>query len=110
MIINLVKKSLEAFIFTPLNPHTLTHRTVIDTASRHYSLVVPSPNNESSCVVDGRLLVTLQPGDKVQISRAEPKFCLIETNQHGYYSTLRDKLAWGGDIQNTSSEICCRDV
>ncbi len=106
----IVRKSLEAFIFTPLNPHTLTHRTVIDTASRHYSLVVPSPNNESSCVVDGRLLVTLQAGDKVQISRAEPKFCLIETNQHGYYSTLRDKLAWGGDIQNTSSEICCRDV
>ena len=33
----IVRKSLEAFIFTPLNPHTLTHRTVIDTASRHYS-------------------------------------------------------------------------
>ena len=30
----IVRKSLEAFIFTPLNPHTLTQRTVIDTASR----------------------------------------------------------------------------
>ena len=101
----IVRKSLEAFIFTPLNPHTLTQRTVIDTASRSYSLVVPSPNNGSSCVVDGRLLLPLQAGDTIRISRAKPKFCLIETNQHGYYSTLRDKLAWGGDIQNPSSEI-----
>ena len=101
----IVRKSLEAFIFTPLNPHTLTQRTVIDTASRSYSLVIPSPHNGSSCVVDGRLLLPLQAGDKVRISRAEPKFCLIETNQHGYYSTLRDKLAWGGGIQNTSSGI-----
>ena len=105
----IVRKSLEAFIFTPLNPHTLTHRTVIDTASRSYTLVIPSPNNGSSCVVDGRLLLPLKAGDKVRISRAEPKFCLIETNQHGYYSTLRDKLAWGGGIQNTSSEIDCSE-
>ena len=100
----IVRKSLEAFIFTPLNPHTLTQRTVIDTASRA-TPGGPSPNKGSSCVVDGRLLLPLQAGDTIQISRAKPKFCLIETNQHGYYSTLRDKLAWGGDIQNTSSEI-----
>ena len=99
----IVRKSIEAFIFTPLNPHTLTHRTVVDTASRNYTLIVPSPNNGSSCVVDGRLLLSLQAGDEICISLATPKFCLIETNQHSYYSTLRDKLTWGGGLQNTSA-------
>ena len=104
----IVRKSIEAFIFTPLNPHTLTHRTVVDTASRDYTLVVPSPNAGSSCVVDGRLLLPLQAGDKICVSLATPKFCLIETSQHSYYSTLRDKLTWGGGLQNPSPRSNCR--
>ena len=94
----IVRKSLEAFIFTPLNPHTLTNRTMIESASRHYCLAVPAPNEGSACVVDGRLLASLQAGDQIRVSRARPRFHLIETSQHGYYSTLRDKLAWGGRL------------
>ena len=32
----IVRKDLDAFIFTPLNPHTLTNRPVIDSSSREY--------------------------------------------------------------------------
>lgn len=94
----IVRKSLDAFIFTPLNPHTLTNRTVIESAARDYCLVVPAPNEGSACVVDGRLLTPLQAGDTIRVCRAAPRFHLIETSQHGYYSTLRDKLAWGGRL------------
>lgn len=94
----IVRKSIDAFIFTPLNPHTLTNRTVIESAEREYCLVTPAPNKGSACVVDGRLLVSLQAGDRIRVSRAKPRFHLIETSQHGYYSTLRDKLAWGGRL------------
>lgn len=93
-----MRKSLDAFIFTPLNPHTLTNRTVIESAARDYCLVVPAPNEGSACVVDGRLLTPLQAGDTIRVCRAAPRFHLIETSQHGYYSTLRDKLAWGGRL------------
>jgi NAD kinase len=81
---------------------------VVDTASRDYTLAVPSPNKGSSCVVDGRLLLALQAGDKICVSLAAPKFCLIETNQHSYYSTLRDKLTWGSGLRNTSPRSNCR--
>ena len=30
----IVRKDIDAFVFTPLNPHTLTNRTVIDSAAR----------------------------------------------------------------------------
>jgi len=39
-----VRKDMEAFVFTPLNPHTLTNRTVVDSAARAYEVRVPLPN------------------------------------------------------------------
>ncbi|MEI6240335.1 MAG: NAD(+)/NADH kinase [Planctomycetia bacterium] len=95
----IVRKDLDAFVFTPLNPHTLTNRTVVDSASRSYELVVPRPNPGSACVVDGRVVTGLVAGDRVSIRRAQPRFTLVETEQHGYYRTLREKLEWGGGLR-----------
>ena len=95
----IVRKDVDAFVFTPLNPHTLTNRTVIDSASRGYELLVPRPNAGSACVVDGRVVAALQPGDRIRVRRAEPRFTLVETSHHGYYRTLREKLGWGGGLR-----------
>ncbi len=95
----LVRTDLAAFVFTPLNPHTLTNRTVVDSASRSYEISVPRPNDGSACVVDGRVLSPLVPGDRVRVRRAVPRFTLVETRNHGYYRTLREKLHWGGGLR-----------
>ncbi len=95
----LVRKDLDAFVITPLNPHTLTNRTVVDSATRRYELSVPRPNEGSACVVDGRMIGPLLPGDRVCVRRAEPRFTLVETRNHGYYRTLREKLQWTGALR-----------
>jgi len=95
----IVRKDLDAFVFTPLNPHTLTNRPVVDSAARTYEIVVPSPNAGSACVVDGRVVAAVTPGDRIRIRRALPRFTLVETGRHGYYRTLREKLAWGGGLR-----------
>ncbi|MFM8434267.1 MAG: NAD(+)/NADH kinase [Planctomycetia bacterium] len=95
----IVRKDLDAFVFTPLNPHTLTNRTVVDSANRAYDLVVPRPNAGSACVVDGSVVTGLVAGDRVSICRAQPRFTLVETARHGYYRTLREKLEWGGGLR-----------
>ena len=95
----LVRKDLDAFVFTPLNPHTLTNRTVVDSATRHYEICVPRPNEGSACVVDGRVLTPLLPGDRVRVRRVAPRFTLVETRNHGYYRTLHEKLHWGGGMR-----------
>ncbi|NDC54550.1 MAG: NAD(+)/NADH kinase [Planctomycetia bacterium] len=95
----IVRKDLDAFVFTPLNPHTLTNRTVVDSAGRGYELVVARPNAGSACVVDGRVVTGLVAGDRVSIRRAVPRFTLVETEHHGYYRTLREKLEWGGGLR-----------
>jgi NAD+ kinase len=95
----IVRKDMDAFVFTPLNPHTLTNRTVIDSAARRYELRVPQPNAGSACLVDGRVLAELAAGDAIRVRRAEPRFTLVEVGDHGYYRTLREKLAWGGGLR-----------
>jgi NAD+ kinase len=95
----IVRKDLDAFVFTPLNPHTLSNRTVVDSADRAYELLVPRPNAGSACVVDGRAVAALLPGDRVFVRRAAPRFTLVETGRHGYYRTLREKLGWGGGLR-----------
>jgi len=101
----IVRKDLDAFVFTPLNPHTLSNRPVVDSAARSYDLVVPRPNAGTTCVVDGRVVAAVEPGDRIRVRRAAPRFTLVETSDHGYYRTLREKLGWGGGLRAAEARI-----
>jgi len=94
----ILRKDLSAFVVSPISPHTLTNRPVVDSAERIYELVVEQPGLQTSVVVDGRVLCTLQGNDRVRVERAEPRFKLVATPGHSYYRTLREKLGWGGQF------------
>ncbi len=94
----ILRKDLQAFVISPISPHTLTNRPVVDAANRIYELLVPRPHAGTALVVDGRVLGALEPGDRVRIEQAAPKFQLVEAAGRGYYRTLREKLGWGGSL------------
>jgi NAD+ kinase len=95
----ILRQELQAFVICPISPHTLTNRPVVDAADRKYELVIARPTSGSSVVVDGRVLATLAPGDRVRVERAEQQFLLVKAPGHSYYRTLREKLGWGGRLQ-----------
>jgi NAD+ kinase len=95
----ILRKSLQALVIVPLNPHTLTNRPVVDSADCVYEMVVERPNPGTSLVVDGRVLATMQAGDRVRVEKAEPRFKLVTPRGHVYYRTLREKLGWGGRLK-----------
>ncbi len=95
----ILRKNLQAFVVSPISPHTLTVRPVVDTADRVYEMVVRHPNANTSVVVDGEALHVLQPQDRVVVKKAATQFRMIEVAGHNYYRTLREKLGWGGRIQ-----------
>lgn len=95
----ILRKDVQALVIVPICPHTLTHRPVVDSADRVIELVVPRPHEGTSLVVDGRVLGTLRPEDRVRIVRSEARFQMIEVSGQGYYRTLREKLGWGGQIR-----------
>jgi NAD+ kinase len=94
----ILRKDLQAFVISPISPHALTNRPVVDSADRVYELVVPEPKPGNSVVLDGRVLCTLEPGDRVRVQRAAVRFQLVTAPGHSYYRTLREKLGWGGRL------------
>ena len=95
----ILRKDIQAFVVSPISPHTLTHRPVVDSADRVYELEVVQPYPDTSVVVDGRVLGRLEPGDRVRIRRASVSFKLVAAPGHSYYRTLREKLGWSGRFQ-----------
>jgi NAD+ kinase len=94
----ILRQDLRAFVVSPISPHTLTMRPVVDSADRVYELCIPSSNAVAHAVIDGRAKGPLEAGDCLRIRAAEPRFRLIEAPEHSYYRTLRQKLGWGGRI------------
>ncbi len=94
----ILRKDLQAFVISPISPHTLTNRPVVDSADRVYELVVERPHPGTSLVVDGQKACELQTGERVRIQRSTARFKLIEAGGHNYYRTLREKLGWGGQL------------
>lgn len=95
----ILKKNLQAFVVSPICPHTLTNRPVVDTADHVYELTVPAPNEGTSLVVDGKLIAQPTADDRIRIERSSAEFQLIEAPGRGYYRTLREKLGWGGRLK-----------
>ncbi len=95
----ILRKDLQAFVISPISPHTLTNRPVIDSAQRIYELAVPTPQAGTSLVVDGKVICALRSTDRIRVRRSTAKFQLIEVPGQGYYRTLREKLGWGGRLK-----------
>jgi NAD+ kinase len=99
----ILRKDMQAFVVSPISPHTLTNRPVVDAADRVYEVIVPSPSSEAMVVVDGRVLGPLEPDDRLRVSRARPTFKMVEVPGQSYYRTLREKLGWGGSLNLNDS-------
>jgi NAD+ kinase len=95
----ILEKSLQAFVVSPICPHTLTNRPVVDVAQQIYELAVPAPNEGTSLVVDGKVIHHPTPQDRIRIERSTAEFQLVEAPGRGYYRTLREKLGWGGNLK-----------
>jgi NAD+ kinase len=107
----ILRKDLDAVVITPLSPHALTMRPVVDSADRVYEMEVLEPRppvlpmqNIGSAVVDGRLICRLERGDRIRVTRAPARFKLVAPVGHSYYRTLREKLNWGGQLRRRTEK------
>ena len=92
----LLRQDLQAFVITPICPHTLTNRPLVDSADCVYSLRLPSVPEGVTLVIDGQIKRPLREGDVVEVSKAPVSFQLAKIPGHSYYKTLHRKLGWGG--------------
>lgn len=92
----LLRQDLQAFVITPISPHTLTNRPLVDRADSIYSLTVPDCPEGTTLVIDGQIKRPLGAGDRVEVKQANVSFQLARLSDHSYYATLHRKLGWGG--------------
>ena len=94
----ILRQDLQAFSITPICPHTLTVRPIVDSAERTYQLTVTKPPPGVMLVIDGQISRPVQEGDEILIRKADATFKLVRFPGHSYYSTLHRKLGWRGQL------------
>lgn len=90
----ILSQELAAFVITPICPHTLTARPLVEGANREYTIRVHRAEG-AGLTADGQGLGPLAAGDEVTVRRAGVSFRLVKVPGRSYYQTLRDKLRWG---------------
>jgi NAD+ kinase len=88
-------QELRAFVITPICPHTLTYRSIVECAEKTYSITLGKGSTNASVVVDGQATVEVTPQHRIVIRKAPVTFRLVKVPGHSYFQTLRDKLHWG---------------
>ena len=92
----IVHPSVDAFVMTPIAPHTLTNRPLVLPAGVQIALrPAIAPQSEIVVTFDGQFGFPLEPGDIVEITRAPRLLRLLHTLDRTHFDMLRNKLRWG---------------
>ncbi len=92
----IIRQDLPAFVITPICPHTLTNRPLVDSSEGTFTLTVPNAPPGTTLVIDGQIRLPLVPGDRIDVRRAPVNFQMAKLPCNNYYATLHRKLGWGG--------------
>lgn len=84
----------QMFVLTPICPHTLTQRPLVDGAHKVFEFSVLTPAS-ATLVIDGQVQLPLTPGDRVTVRRGETPLPIVRLRGHSFYRTVREKLGWG---------------
>jgi NAD+ kinase len=91
----ILSQELAAFVITPICPHTLTYRPVVDSADKVYTITLGPHSEQAALIVDGQETVPVTAGQRVVISKAPVAFQLVKVPGRSFFQTLRGKLHWG---------------
>lgn len=91
----IVHPAVEAFIITPICPHTLSDRPVVVRDTSVIDVKLSAGTESVFLTLDGQKGIPLQATDRIGISRAAQLLKLIQTPNKSYFEILRNKLKWG---------------
>lgn len=93
----IVHPAMEAFVLTPIAPHTLSNRPIVVPAARDVRVIVTAENADAEAYVsfDGQSGLPLEAGDEVVVGRAPRPVKLVRATTRTYFEVLRQKLKWG---------------
>ena len=86
--------TVNAFVVTPVAPHSLTHRPLVVPDSVEIEILLRSEEEVAYLSLDGQPGLDLRDGDRVRCRRSEHQVNLFRTGTD-FFHLLRTKLKWG---------------
>ena len=90
--------TINAFILTPIAPHSFTQKPIVIPASKKIEITVDTKSKRISLSIDGQESMALQYKDEVRI-RADGFAYFIRLPYESFFQTLREKLDWGKKLE-----------
>lgn len=95
----IVSPDIDAFILTPICPHTISNRPIVINPREEIRIEYVSQKAPIEFVSDGLHHFEMNPKDHVILKKSKHTFNLINLNRIDYFSTLRHKLGWAGKLR-----------
>lgn len=92
----IVDPKTEAILMTPLNPHTLTSRSIVLDPNDEISVEITPRRHTSqeiaTILFDGSYPVTIEPGEKLVVKKSSRKTKMIFMSQMNFLERMRNKM------------------
>lgn len=92
----IVTPDIDAFIITPICPHTLSNRPLVVSGDSKIAMEQVSDSKGVGLTIDGQIYTDIMIGDKILVEKAKEKLQLIDTQTRTFYDVLQEKLNWRG--------------
>ncbi len=90
---------LNAFVLTPISPHTISNRPIVLMPKHHIQVQYLSPLQPVEISYDGIPIFSISTNDFFTILPSNQQLRLVSLCRHDYFSTLREKLGWQGKLK-----------
>ena len=97
----IVHSKLDLIVITPICPHTLSMRPLIVSSDEKIEITFESDkiNKDLSMTIDGQIQEPIDSSSMIFIEKSNHYASMIKFKDDNYYSTLRKKMNWKGDLR-----------
>jgi len=91
----ILQPTVRAMAITPICAHSLTHKPLVVDETVLVRITARKVNEGTTVSLDGQVLLPIDAGDTITVSRSKSDFLLVRNPQHMPWHTLVTKLKWG---------------
>jgi NAD+ kinase len=101
-----VVPTLETILLTPVSAHTLALRPLVLPPTSEVLLQANGAPDELLVTVDGQVGTTFGSGETLVVRRSLYPVPIVRFPEHSFFSTMREKLHWGGLLDRDEPARC----
>lgn len=94
----IIAPDVEAFVITPISPHSLHSRPIVVNNGSEIWLEVLNAEPHAHLNIDGEDVLNLADGDSVSVTRSDLKIGFVRLKDYNYYERLLEKMRYWNEI------------